>query len=150
MRLLGRMMQGQQVPACPVLIKPTVVIARHSTGTSAVADELVAQALRYIRENSSQPINVNDVVAAVPASRRNLEVRFRRALGTTIHDAVWSCRQRVAQEMLTGTGLSLSQIATRTGFGQSAVFTRSFRMRSGKSPSEYRRRCQVAGPWPAV
>jgi transcriptional regulator GlxA family with amidase domain len=52
--------------------------------------------------------------------------------------------------MLTGTGLSLSQIATRTDFGQSAAFTRSFRVRSGMSPSEYRRRYQAVGSWPAV
>ena len=51
-------------------------------------DREVAAALRFIREHAGEPIQVQDVLSEVPISRRGLEVRFRSAVGRSIHDQI--------------------------------------------------------------
>ena len=137
--LLDRMMNGEQVGSKPILVEPIGVETRQSTDILAIDDADVAAALRFIRENAASGINVSDVLRAVPLSRRILESRFRAALGRTPHEEITRLRIGKVKELLTGTDLSLSEIASRTGFRHDEYLSVAFKKAVGVPPRDFRR-----------
>jgi len=124
------------------IVPPRGITCRGSTAGPAIADEAVSSALRYIRSHADRPLSVPEVVSCTGVSRRTLEMRFRKLVGHGIHDEIWSQHHRLAEQLLSQTQLSLSDVALRTGFGSAAVLCQSFRRRKGLTPMEFRRQNQ--------
>ncbi|MFP4216832.1 MAG: helix-turn-helix domain-containing protein, partial [Phycisphaerae bacterium] len=122
-----------------VRIPPLHVIERASTATCAIADRTVAAALQFIHDSAEDLITVEDVAAAVGVSRRNLEQRFSRHAGRTVHEAIWSTHLSRAQYLLRATDLSILEVAVRSGFASHASLTNYFRRHAGMTPTEYRK-----------
>lgn len=137
--LLDRMMSGEKVGSKSILVQPLGVETRQSTDILAIDDADVAAALRFIRENAAAGINVSDVLRAVPLSRRVLESRFRTALGRTPHEEITRLKIGKVKELLTGTDLSLSEIASRTGFRHDEYLSVAFKKAVGMPPRDFRR-----------
>ena len=137
--LLDRMMSGEAVGSQSILIEPLGVETRQSTDILAIDDADIAAALRFIRENAASGINVSDVLRAVPLSRRVLESRFRAALGRTPHEEITRLKIGKVKELLTGTDLSLSEIASRTGFRHDEYLSVAFKKAVGIPPRDFRR-----------
>ena len=78
---LEQMMSGKRPNRAEIIVEPSTVIARQSSDVMAMEDHQVAMAVRFIREHAMDPIHVEDVLEAVPLSRRAMETRFRRVLG---------------------------------------------------------------------
>ncbi|HMO83638.1 MAG TPA: XylR family transcriptional regulator [Lacipirellulaceae bacterium] len=93
--LLNQLMQGQSPPQ-PVLLPASRVITRQSTDTVAVPDDLLAAAVEFIKANSARRIQVSDILAAVPISRRALEKGFRKMLGAAGYGRAIALRHIVA------------------------------------------------------
>ena len=136
--LLDRLMDGESPPDEPLLIPPTALIPRESTDSYAVDDALVARALLFIAEHSHEPINVNDVAAATPTTRRSLERRFVKVMQRTIGDEILRLRLERAKRRLVETDEPLKYVAAASGFGTRRNFDRAFIRREGISPSQYR------------
>lgn len=126
-------------PAGPVLlVPPKGVVARRSTDASAVTDTDVAEAARFIQANAGRPIGVRDVVAAATVSRRQLERRFRLAMGHSLLDELTRRRVDRARQLLVDTELTLDQIARAAGFSSASYFSVVFKRSAGLSPQKYR------------
>jgi len=138
--LLARLMDGESPPAGPVLVPPRGVVVRQSTDQLTVADADVAAAIRFIRLRAADGIDVRDVVAAVPVSRRTLERRFRDAIGHSLHEEIRRQRMERARSLLTETDLPLADVAAACHFKHPAHFTHAFRRHAGTTPGAYRRR----------
>ena len=136
--LLDRMMNGEQVEAAPILLPPVGVQARQSTDILAIDDPDVAAALRFIRLNALEGINVADVVRTVPLSRRVLESRFKKILGRSPHEELTRLKVDRIKELLSRTDLSLSEIAIRTGFEHDEYMSVFFRNTEGIPPGKFR------------
>jgi LacI family transcriptional regulator len=136
--LLDRMMAGEQVPAGAYLIPPIGVATRHSTDMLAVDDPHVATALRFIRDHACEGINVEDVVAAVPLSRRVLEARFKQLTGKTPHEEIQRVQIDRVQQLLTQTDMSLEAIAHRCGFRHAEYMGVAFKRVVGIPPGRFR------------
>ena len=136
--LLDRMMSGEQVPVDPILVAPLGIEARQSTDILAIDDREVAAALRYIRENAFQGINVQDVLGVVPLSRRSLESRFRKLLGRTPHQEITRLRIERVKQLLSETSLSLAEIADRAGYEHIEYLSVAFKKATGLSPGRFR------------
>jgi LacI family transcriptional regulator len=136
--LLDRMMAGQPVDAGPYLVKPLGVVSRQSTDVLAIDDRQVSEAVRFIREHATHGINVEDVLAAVPLSRRVLEARFKKTLDITPHEAIVRARLRRAQELLAETDLPMHVVAERSGFHYPEYMAMVFRKRLGTTPGLFR------------
>tara|TARA_A100001391_G_scaffold98877_2_gene65601 strand:- start:571 stop:1740 length:1170 start_codon:yes stop_codon:yes gene_type:complete len=141
--LLDRMMLGEPVPATGHFIDPLGIETRQSTDILAIDDPEVAAALRYIRENAWRGINVADVLAVVPLSRRVLESRFRKRLGRTPHEEIVRLRIDRVKQMLHDTDISLAVIAGRCGFENSEYLSVAFRREVGQTPSGYRKQLRL-------
>lgn len=144
-RLLERLMDGEAAPAGPTRICPAGVSARRSTELLAVEDEAVRAAMRYIREHHAEPITVEDVLGAVPAARRTLERRFRKALGRTVLYEIHRVHVERARRLLAETNLSIAEVATASGFTNATQLGLVFRKFGQQTPGAYRRSVRPGG-----
>jgi LacI family transcriptional regulator len=136
--LLNAMMDGRKVGGETHLIPPVGIATRQSTDVLAINDAVIARTVRYIREHACRGINVQDVLKAVPQSRRRLENRFRRLLGRTPHDEIIRVQLNRVKMLLTETDLSLAQIAEKAGFEHVEYLSVVFKKEIGLPPSQYR------------
>ncbi len=139
--LLDRLMDGEAVPDDFVSqVAPRGVIVRRSTDALAVDDEAVAEAARFIAANAARPMGTDDVAARVAVGRRQLERRFRAALGRGVHEELQRCRIDRAKRLLLDTDLTLAQVADASGFGSASYFATAFRRAAGEPPGAFRQR----------
>jgi len=137
---LDRMMAGKQVTDQTIVVRPTHVVTRQSTDVFAVADPAVSAALRFIHKHAeSEPIQVDDVLAAVSLSRRSLYERFSKVLGRSVHEEIKRVRIDQFAKFLVSTDLPESQIASTMGWADTKNIARYFRQQMGMTPSEYRK-----------
>lgn len=137
-RLLQRLMQGEDPPAEPIRVPPAGVVTRRSTDILAVVDVAVARAVRFLWEHLGNPISVDDAAAAADVSRSTLERRFRKQLGRTVNQELLRKRLERCCELLISTNLSITDIAPSIGFLSKHYLHRAFRKTYGMSPREFR------------
>jgi LacI family transcriptional regulator len=137
---LDKMMNGQSPPAATVLIPPLGVVTRQSTDVVAVTNPEVRDAIRYIREHAHEPIDVRDVLNAVPVSRRALEIQFKQVLQRTPMQQIQFERVELAKKLLLETDFSIGQLAQRSGFSSPSLLWVIFRRFTGVGPKEFRRK----------
>jgi LacI family transcriptional regulator len=140
-RILHSAMQGERVPQETLLLgPPRGVAARQSTDMLSIEDEDVASAIRYIRENATNGINVKDVLRRAKRSPSTLERKIKKILGRTIKAEITRIRLARAKLLLGETEIMVSKIALRTGFSEPKYFCEVFRRSEGMTATEYRKK----------
>lgn len=123
-----------------IVLRPMNIVTRTSSNVFATRDQAVLKALQYIGEHIERKIDVSDVLAQVPLSRRLLEQRFSKETGTTIYQYITALRMdRFAQLLLTSND-SIADIAARMEEPDTKSISRRFQAVKGCTPSEFRRR----------
>jgi len=125
--------------AAPILVPPGEVVERDSTRVFACDDPLVAEAVHRIRSRARDGANLAELLAGLPASRRSLELRFRRATGRTMHEELVRARLDAAKALLRSTDQAVAHVARGSGFGTVQRFHEVFLRQVGLSPARYRR-----------
>jgi len=138
--LLEQMMKGEGHNCEEIVAKPINIIQRQSTDILAVNDEVIVAAIRFIRQNRSNPISVDDVLNEVAISRRHLDHKFKTTLGHSIHEEITRARIDRISQMLLETDHTISQIAFTLGFTTPDHIGRFFRRHKGVTPSAFRRK----------
>ena len=141
--LLDRLLHGANPPVDPVLIAPTRVIVRQSTDTLAIDDEDVARAIAFIRAHASHPIQVGDILRAVPMARRSMDRRFQQVLGRTAAEEIRRVHMERAKQLLAETDMPVPKVAAAAGFQSREYLARAFKLETGLSPRQYRNRIQA-------
>jgi LacI family transcriptional regulator len=137
-RLLDLLLAGQTELPSAHLIKPLGIVTRDSTDVLATDDGDVSAAVRFIRAHATHGIKVEDVLKAVPLSRRVLESRFQKLIGRTPHQEIMRVQVERVKQLLSETDLSLSAIAHRTGYRHVEYMSVAFKRETGQPPSVYR------------
>ncbi|CAI6087048.1 response regulator transcription factor [Cohnella sp. JJ-181] len=96
------------------------------------------RAIRYMRQNLGLELNQHDVASHIHMSRSYFSRYFKQLTGESFGDFLRSLRFTYAIELLERSGLPISVVAERSGFQDDKYFSRLFRERTGKLPSEYR------------
>jgi LacI family transcriptional regulator len=138
--LVQRALAGQSIAGERVVVSPTGVMARRSSDTLAIDDELVASAVRWIRENADRRLTVPMVARAVGGGRQRLERRFRAVLDRTVQEEVRLAHVEAAKKLLSTTRARLSEVAKKSGFTNAALLNAAFQREVGMPPGLYRRR----------
>ena len=133
---------GEPVRGEPLLFNPSHVEVRLSTDSLAVADAVVGDALRLIRQPQPGHLTVADVAAGIGVSRRVLEKRFRRTTGRTVFTEIHACRMERARRLVEETHLSLDAISERIGLSDTKRFAKLFKEYFGKTPLRWRQERQ--------
>jgi len=144
--LLDGLMSGRTRSPQRILVEPLYVVTRRSTDVLALEDREVAAAVRFILDHAGQPLGVKEVVRHLTLSRRALELRFRRAVGRSIHAEIEHVRLERARRLLLETNITVAQVAEASGFAAASYFSRAFHKKYGISPTEYRARSRIPEP----
>ena len=136
--VLDQMIKGESPPEQPLLIPPLAIAERMSLDTLFTKDELIRRAIDYIRVNLENPLQVSEVAEAVSISRRSLEHRFEQTLGRSPAQVIRQNRLSQAKHLLRETGLTVAEIAYRTGHEHVETFNRFFKRETGTTPTEFR------------
>jgi LacI family transcriptional regulator len=136
--LLDRMIQGRNPRKRHYVVDPISIVTRQSTDVLAIDDPKVAQAMKFIRDHSSEGIKVPHVVNAIAISRSGLETRFASALGYSIHTAIGHTKLERVRRLVSETDMPLKQIASETGFKSVQHMTTLFVRAFGQTPGKYR------------
>lgn len=137
--LLHKLMAGKKVANKKIVVHPTHVVTRQSTDILAIEDREVAEAVRFIRQHSKEPIQVRDVVETVAVSRRVLYQRFHKVLGRSPNEEIRRARVEQIVRMLIETNLPISKIALTLGYSNVAHIARYFRQEKGMNLQSYRK-----------
>lgn len=95
-------------------------------------------AQEYIALHYGEKISAREIAENVHVTAAYLSRLFREETGQTLRAYLIGYRVEKAKALLSGTNLSLYEIAARVGFYDSAHFFHTFSAREGVSPGEYR------------
>ncbi|EAR51967.1 hypothetical protein OG2516_13119 [Oceanicola granulosus HTCC2516] len=109
-------------------------------------DPLVRKALLRVQQNMETAPTVAEVAGGLGVSRRKLERHFTAALGLSPAEAFMRLRLAQARWMLTRPQLTITEIATQTGFCDLSHLIRVFRAREGMTPEVWRERQSKTAP----
>ncbi|MDD2442717.1 MAG: PocR ligand-binding domain-containing protein [Eubacteriales bacterium] len=103
-------------------------------------ERLVNQIDQYISEHVSGQIAAADLCQALGIGRTRLYELTRQYLGMGLAAYVTLKRMDMARQLLSGTNLTIGQVAARTGYDDYTYFSKVFRKTNGVSPSAYRQK----------
>lgn len=107
--------------------------ARHGTHNSALLS-----AIEAMENHLADPLDLDQLARLAGVGVRQLNRLSRQHLGQATVAFYRSLRLAKSLELLQRTGLSMSAIASATGFGTQALFATRFRQRYGVAPSRAR------------
>lgn len=103
------------------------------------ANPAVQSIINYISENYSSRITLKDIAAAASYAESECCRIFRKYTGRSVFTYLREYRLEKSTELLTGTDLSVSDVAYTCGFSSSSYFIKAFREQFGTTPLRYRR-----------
>jgi AraC-like DNA-binding protein len=122
----------QLVPACSAGAPPPLVEEPYRA--------LVTRALMLIDGPQLTGLGVTEIATALGVDRTTLFRAFRVCLGESPLHRIMRARVRRAQDLLRTTDAKLAVVARAAGFGGEKYFLRRFRLATGATPAEWRRR----------
>lgn len=138
--LIDRMVREKIYEADDILIEATSVVERMSTAIYPSDNPYIVKILKYISQNITSKITIDDLLRQVPMSRRLLEIRFRQDTGQSIHQYITSMRMNLFAQKLLASDEPIADVASRLGLNDTRNLSRIFRQAKGCSPMEYRKR----------
>ena len=100
----------------------------------------IFEAVRYIEENLTQRLTLNQVASSINLSPNYLSSLFKKELGVGFVDYITEKRDERAKELLENTGLRTYEVAQQAGFVDESYFSKTFKRLTGKRPSAFRKR----------
>lgn len=101
--------------------------------------DMVHDIILYIQRHSSEECSLNDIADRFSISRSYLTRIFKSVTGVTVKEYLTLCRVRKATTLLNSTDLSITEIASRTGFGNITNFEKHFKEMTDTTPLQYRK-----------
>ncbi|MBQ7206900.1 MAG: helix-turn-helix transcriptional regulator [Lentisphaeria bacterium] len=92
----------------------------------------------YIYQNLGRPFNIQQMAAELGYSPNYLGAAFKGKYFITLEEYIKTLRIDRAKNRLSGTTLSVGEIAAELGFSSLYSFSNCFRRTTGRSPTEYR------------
>lgn len=102
----------------------------------------VRKILEYVRINYASAITLEQISKQVALAKSTCCREFKKQMGCTIFDYILNIRLQEASRLLLTSNLSITEIAINCGFNNCSYFTKEFRIKTGSSPSTYRREKQ--------
>lgn len=111
----------------------------YQTGAQTGVSSSIAQVVRYIRANYSEPMTLETLADLVHLNPTYLSSLFRREMGRRYVDFLKECRITAAREQLADPDRMIVDVSKGVGYENPKRFAESFKKLVGVTPSEYRR-----------
>jgi DNA-binding response OmpR family regulator len=99
---------------------------------------LAQGAMAFIREHLGEALTVRQIAQQVGTHEKRLLALFGQHVGQTVSGFLREERLRTGARLLTGTEMTIQEIAVMVGYGNPGNFATAFRDRHGLSPQAYR------------
>lgn len=148
----ARSRAGQTPVPARVALPPGGVMVRQSTSMLAIEDPVVSAAIKTINAEAVNGLAIEDLVRRSKLSRWQLDQRFRRALGRSVHEQILHVRLAEARRLVLSTDMPLKSVAKRAGFRSISYMTTLFKRTFAATPAVLRNtaggRAAPGGSWP--
>lgn len=114
-----------------------VLAARLDTRTVSFSNDVVHMK-NYLDSMIEKDVRLADVAAHAGKSASQTIRKFKRELGTTPYQYLLGRKMELAEYLLANTDMSVREIARETGFADEQYFSRAFRSRTHRRPSDVR------------
>lgn len=114
--------------------------ANRASGPTAAPNDSpsMPQLLQYVHLNYLEKLRIEDLAVRFRYSVPHISRMFKEQTGVRLHDYVQKLRVEHAVTLLLRTNMSVTDIATSSGFESFRTFTRVFRELKGTTASEFR------------
>jgi len=137
-RLIHQLIEGYRTKPFNIIINPVRFELRQSTEKYDISNPYILEVVKYIENNFTEELTIDSLTKIVPLSRRNLEVKFKKEMGTSIYQFILSCRVEYFAMLLVSTNRLLFELALESGFNDCKNISRIFKRFKGYSPAEFR------------
>lgn len=101
---------------------------------------MVMRAQQHIRESLESTLSIQDIADMLGVSYSTLRKQFKEYTGLSPAIYQQDLKLQRAKELLTTTNLSIKEIAYRLNFDSPDYFSAKFKIKTGRKPSEMRRK----------
>ena len=120
------------------LLELTVTLYRAEDSGDMTTPKNFEYVVNYLSENYYEKIVFTELASHLNLSYDYFQHRFRRLMGVSPQRFLLQKRLEAAEEMLTGSQASCTEIAYRCGFSNSSQFSMLFRRENGVTPYQFR------------
>ena len=104
------------------------------------ASQLIGKVKKYLQHNyTAYDLSLESVSSMVNLNASYFSVVFKKCTGTNFVDYVSDLKVAAAKDLLRDPLRSANEIASLVGFESASYFTRSFKKKTGLTPTEYRK-----------
>lgn len=100
--------------------------------------ETVMSACNYINQHYQEQLSLEEVAEVSGFSRFHFTRIFKQCMDMTFYEYLNQIRISNAEELLSTTTQSITEIAMNSGFSSISAFNRTFKSLKGCAPSVYR------------
>ena len=112
-------------------------VANFSPVAETPERDIAAFVNRFLADNLSEPLALEDVAAQLNVSVPTLTRRFRQETGSSVMSRLQDLRLRRAAELLQAGAHSVKQVGAAVGITEPSYFCRCFRQAFGCSPRQF-------------
>lgn len=103
-------------------------------------DDFISKASEYINQNLDKKLSINIICKELFVSKNYLYESFHSFYGCTVNEYITNLKIEKTKELLNDTNMSASEIAKALGFENYPYFCKLFKRKTGKRPTEYRKK----------
>ncbi|MBE6041127.1 MAG: helix-turn-helix domain-containing protein [Clostridiales bacterium] len=101
-------------------------------------DQQIAEIVKYIDDNYSNQISLDDIAKSFFISPYYLSRKFKAEVGYTVNQYIQNLRLGKAEQRLAFEDTSIKKIAAECGFENLKYFYSVFKVKTGHTPNEFR------------
>lgn len=116
------------------------ILRIHQGNTLSIPDNTsnVKQIIEYIYANYQKKISNKEIAEYFNYNPSYISRVFKQHTGQTLHNFILEFRLEIAKELLTNKNTPIGEICKQIGFTDFYHFSKTFKQKTGKTPSEYR------------
>ena len=111
----------------------------HRTSEKSTADKNLAKILEWIRIHAMGHTSVSSIANVFNYNKEYLSHFFKQKMGVSLTDWIHIQKLSKAKDLLSRTTLSIKEISSNLGFCSSFYFSKLFKDKLKKAPSEFRK-----------
>lgn len=122
---------------CLYLLFSELMKNAENISESKETDNYISKAIKYIAENYSRRISINEVAFHIGLDRSYFFKIFKYSMGISPQEHLINVRMSKAQIMLRDSDMSCHEVAAHVGYDNYNNFSKMFKRKFGMSPKEY-------------
>ncbi len=107
------------------------------------SNPIVSKIISYLTENLNSDIKLDDLAHEIGYSQSYLSKLFHQATKLSITSYLINLRIERAKFLLSDMTVPIQDIATRTGFSSLQYFSKTFKQKTGYTPSDFRKSIEI-------